>query len=125
MKRLLWGFLLVNLLWTVGLADEAGYIVTDLKGIPRVEGPSDVYPGTLKLLAKLKNGTIVVDAGEKLTFTSLGDGSRITLTGPLTGRLAGKGFKKTGGRGSVEKRRAGSGALLSCARSPLRWGLSL
>lgn len=101
MKRLIWGLLLVNLLWAVGLAEDGGFIVTDMKGIPTVKGSPDANPDNLKLLAKLKSGIIKVKTDDKLTFTSLSDGSRIVLVGPLEGQLTKDGFKKTGGSGSV------------------------
>ena len=100
MKRLIWGLLLVNLLWAVGLAEDGGFIVTDMKGIPTVKGSPDANPDNLKLLAKLKSGFIKVKTDDKLTFTSLADGSRIVLVGPLEGQLTNDGFKKTGGSGS-------------------------
>jgi hypothetical protein len=105
MKRLIWSFLLVNLLWVVGLA-ESDYIVTDMKGLPEVKGPSDSHSRNLRLLGKLNNVTVMVDADEKVTLTSLADGSRITLIGPLTGQLSSSGFTKLAGAGTV-KRKAG------------------
>lgn len=103
MKRLIWSLLLVTLLSAVGLA-ENDYIVTDMKGQPKVKGPSDPNSRDLRLLGKFNNVKIMVDTDEKVTLTSLADGSRITLIGPLTGQIDSTGFTKSAGAGSVKKK---------------------
>lgn len=114
MKRLIWGLFLVNLLWTVGLAEGEGFIVTDMKGIPTVKNSPKESSANLKLLAKLKSGFIKVKADDTLTLTSLADGSRIVLVGPLEGQLTQVGFKKSSGSGSAVRKegRVGSTSQL-------------
>lgn len=102
MKRLffvgLLGLLFVGAAW----AQSEVFIVTDFKGVPTIQEPGQ-SSRSVRLLGKLSEGEIKVKNGDSLTLTTLSNGQRTVLIGPVSGRLSKNGFRRIAGASSSVK----------------------